>query len=49
MLIFTVPGVVIGGQVGAAIAQKIPQKALERGLGILFIVIAVMTLGEVWL
>jgi len=49
MLIFTVPGVVIGGQVGAAIAQKIPQKALERGLGILFIVVAVMTLGEVWL
>lgn len=45
--IFTVPGVVIGGQIGSVVASKISQKSLESGLGVLFVIIAVLTLGEV--
>lgn len=47
IVIFTVPGVIIGGQIGSLVASHIPQKNLEIGLGILFIVIATLTLGEV--
>jgi uncharacterized protein len=45
--LFTVPGVIIGGQLGSSVADRIPQHTLERGLGILFTLIAVLTLGEV--
>jgi uncharacterized membrane protein YfcA len=44
--IFTVPGVIIGGQVGSRVAPRISQDNLERGLGILFIFVAAITLGE---
>jgi uncharacterized membrane protein YfcA len=44
---FTVPGVILGGQIGSAIASHIPQKVLEIGLGILFIMIAALMLGQV--
>lgn len=47
LVVFTVPGVIIGGQFGARVAQRIPQTALERSLGFLFIFIAALTLGEV--
>lgn len=47
LVVFTVPGVIIGGQLGARVAQRIPQSVLERSLGILFILIAALTLGEV--
>lgn len=45
--LFTVPGVIVGGQFGSSVANRIPQHTLERGLGILFTLIAVLTLGEV--
>lgn len=44
---FTIPGVIIGGQLGSFISSYIPQKMMERGLGILFIAIAILTLGDV--
>lgn len=44
---FTVPGVIIGGQIGSRIASKIPQRSLEIGLAILFILVAALTLGQV--
>ena len=47
IVIFTVPGVVIGAQLGSKVASHIPQKVLERGLGVLFILVAMLTLGEV--
>lgn len=47
IVIFTVPGVIIGGQIGSRIASKIPQRALEIGLAILFILVAALTLGQV--
>lgn len=47
LIIFTVPGVILGGQLGSLVASRVPQHALERGLGILFILVAALTLGEV--
>jgi uncharacterized membrane protein YfcA len=47
VVIFTVPGVIIGAQLGSNVASRIPQKTLERSLGVLFIFIAALTLGEV--
>lgn len=47
LIIFTVPGVIIGGQIGSKISSKIPQRALEVGLAILFIIVAILTLGQV--
>ncbi len=45
--IFTVPGVILGGQLGSLVASRIPQHTLERSLGVLFIFVAILTLGEV--
>lgn len=47
IVIFTVPGVIIGAQLGALVANRIPQRILERALAILFILVALLTLGEV--
>jgi len=47
LVIFTVPGVIIGAQLGSWVARRIPQHTLERMLGILFVLIALLTLGEV--
>ncbi len=47
IVIFTVPGVIVGGQLGSRVASRVPQGLLERGLGLLFIVVAALTLGEV--
>ncbi|GAB4526255.1 MAG: sulfite exporter TauE/SafE family protein [Anaerolineales bacterium] len=49
LAIFTVPGVVLGGQLGSHVASRIPQKTMERALGGLFIIVALLTLGEVLL
>lgn len=45
--LFTVPGVIIGGQIGSRVASRIPQRSLEIGLAVLFIVVAALTLGQV--
>lgn len=47
IVVFAVPGVVLGGQLGSRVASHVPQHTLERGLGILFILVAALTLGEV--
>jgi uncharacterized membrane protein YfcA len=47
LVIFTVPGVILGAQLGSRVASRIPQQVLERGLGVLFILVAALTLGEV--
>lgn len=46
IVIFTVPGVIVGAQMGSAVASRIPQRLLERSLAVLFIVVALLTLGE---
>ncbi|MCH7675769.1 sulfite exporter TauE/SafE family protein [candidate division KSB1 bacterium] len=47
LVVFTVPGVLIGGQLGSLVSSRISQHLLERGLAILFILVAALTLGEV--
>lgn len=47
LVIFTIPGVIIGGQLGSSVASHIPQNVLMRGLGILFVIVATLTLTEV--
>ncbi len=47
IVIFTVPGVIIGAQIGSRLASRVSQHTLERGLGILFILVGALTLGEV--
>lgn len=49
LIIFTIPGVIIGGQLGSAVSNCISQNVLMRGLGVLFVIVAVLTLGEVLL
>ncbi|MBW2559909.1 MAG: sulfite exporter TauE/SafE family protein [Deltaproteobacteria bacterium] len=47
IVIFTVPGVILGAQFGSFFAGRIPQGMLLRILGVLFIFIASLTLAEV--
>lgn len=44
--IFTVPGVIIGGQLGPIVVKRVPERTLIRSLGWLFLVIAVVTIVE---
>jgi uncharacterized membrane protein YfcA len=45
--LFTVPGVILGGQIGSSVASRISQHLLEKGLGLLFLIVAFLTLIEV--
>ena len=49
LLIFTVPGVIIGGQIGPKVASRISQHVMERALGILFLLVGALMLGPVML
>ncbi|RME81693.1 MAG: sulfite exporter TauE/SafE family protein [Caldilineae bacterium] len=49
IVIFTIPGVIIGGQLGPLLARRIPQHTLEKALGVLFALVATLTLIEVLL
>jgi len=46
LVIFTAPGVVIGGQLGPLLATRISQHALEKLLGILFVIVSLLTIGQ---
>ncbi len=47
LVIFTVPGVIVGGQLGSLVSSRISQHTLERSLAILFILVAAFTLGQI--
>jgi hypothetical protein len=47
LLIFTIPGVIIGGQLGSAVASRIPQQVLERSMGVLFALVGALMLAGV--
>ncbi len=47
LVIFTAPGVLIGAQLGSVVASRLSQKLLERSMGILFILVGALILGEV--
>ena len=42
LLMFTIPGVIVGGQIGPAVASRIPQRLLETALGILFLTVGLL-------
>jgi uncharacterized membrane protein YfcA len=46
LLLFTVPGVVIGAQLGPAVAKRVPDRVMEIFLGVLFTVTAGLLLVE---
>jgi uncharacterized membrane protein YfcA len=46
LLLFTVPGVIIGAQFGPAVAKRVSDRAMEIGLGGLFIVTAALLFVE---
>jgi hypothetical protein len=46
IILFTVPGVIIGGQLGPAFIRQVPEQRLIRSLGWLFFAIAGLTLFE---
>ena len=46
IVVFTVPGVIVGGQLGSFVANAVPQRILERAMGVLFILVAGLTLGD---
>lgn len=47
LVIFTAPGVWIGAQLGSIVANRLSQKLLERSMGILFILVGAIVLGEI--
>ena len=49
VLLFTVPGVLIGGQIGPAVSERIPDRVLELGMGVLFLLVSLVLLAEVML
>lgn len=49
VVIFTVPGVILGGQLGTIVSGRISQRTMEISLGVLFILVGALTLGEVLL
>jgi len=46
LVVFTIPGVIIGGQLGPKITGRIPERTLIRSIGWLFIAVATITLWE---
>ena len=46
LLPFTIPGVILGGQLGPWLANRLPQRAFERGLHILLLLVAALTFAE---
>jgi uncharacterized membrane protein YfcA len=46
LLLFTVPGVIIGAQLGPELAERVPDRVMEIGLGLLFILTAGLLLIE---
>lgn len=47
IIVFTIPGVIIGGQIGPILSSRIPSRVMIVSLGILFIIVALITLTEV--
>ena len=46
LLLFTVPGVVVGAQIGPEVAKRVPDRIMEIALGVLFALTASLLLVE---
>ena len=49
ILVFTVPGVIIGGQIGVKVASRVSDKVAKKSLFFLFLIIGLITLIKVWI
>ena len=49
LLLFTVPGVLIGGQIGPRLTERIPERVLSLGMGVLFMLVSLTLLADVLL
>lgn len=49
LVVFMIPGVIIGGQLGPRVVRRIDGDALIRTLGWLFLVVGTITLLEAWI
>jgi uncharacterized membrane protein YfcA len=45
LLVYDVPGVLIGGQIGPMLQGRVPQHQMRRAVGVLFVILAVAMLG----
>jgi uncharacterized membrane protein YfcA len=46
IVVFTIPGVIIGGQLGPRITGRVPERTLIHSLGWLFVAVAAVTIWE---
>ncbi|MCL1595504.1 MAG: sulfite exporter TauE/SafE family protein [Actinomycetia bacterium] len=46
IVVFTIPGVIIGGQLGPQITGRVPERTLIRSIGWLFVAVAAITVWE---
>ena len=46
LVLYTVPGVIVGGQIGPRLQGRVPPRVMEKAIGILF---AVIGIAMVWL
>ncbi len=49
LVVFMIPGVIIGGQLGPLVVRRVDGDALIRALGWLFLVVGTITLAEAWI
>ncbi len=46
IVVFTIPGVLLGAQLGPEVVRRLDEQTLIRGLGVLFLGVAAITLAE---
>ena len=46
IVVFTIPGVLLGAQLGPEVVRRGDEQTLIRGLGVLFLGVAAITLAE---
>lgn len=47
LVVFTAPGVLIGGHLASIVASRLSPTVLERSMGILFMLVGAILLGEI--
>ncbi|MFC2031975.1 sulfite exporter TauE/SafE family protein [Chloroflexota bacterium] len=48
LLIFTIPGVVLGAQVGVLLSNRINRQTMGRFVGVLFVILAILTIVTIF-
>jgi uncharacterized membrane protein YfcA len=48
LVAYTIPGVIIGGQIGPRLQGKVSHRDMERAIGVLFAVIAIAMFAVTW-